>query len=62
MLPRSMTDARKAPRPPLSFLSVDCETEAAAAQLQMVLLQLQARIPTAATYCGHCLLLAAPDD
>lgn len=60
VLPRALADVLKAPRPTFSFLTVECESAAAARQLQAALAQLVARVPPLATYVGHCAILTLP--
>lgn len=55
-----LADARKAPRPPFSYLAMECQSAVAARQLQAELLQLVARVPPLAIYIGHCQVLTAP--
>lgn len=59
-LPRPLADVLKAPRPTLAFLTLQCESVAAAARLQGVLLAAAARVPPLATYVGGCAVLAPP--
>ena len=62
MLPRSLADALRTPRPNFCSTAVECESPSAAEQLAGSLQQLAAALPPWATFIGACQVLAPPSE